>query len=177
MKGLFYLLCSVLVLSSCAPKLSVYTENLHQSLNFSQEDTRKIQFYLNRDLVLERAYDLEDAQVEDGKITLSVKRDVERVVIPAKTRGVALFSPDGKKLAVSFEAESDDHYLMFGPNPKMDNRYMLFASEWRRNHGIVTYGGAKYRTLPGAEHTTLMVYLKALDRQKVQSKTAKGRKP
>nr|MBS0037186.1 hypothetical protein [Saprospiraceae bacterium] len=177
MKTFFYLLCSLLILSSCAPKLSVYTKDLHNSLNLSQEDTRKIQFYLNRDLVLERANDLEEAHIKDGKITLSTQRDMERVVIPAKTRGVALFSPDGKKLAVSFDPGSDEKFLIFGPNPKMDNRYMLYASEWQRNFGIVTYGGGKYRTLPGAERTTLMVVLNSLNRQKVQSRTERGRRP
>ena len=177
MKTFFIFLVSLMFFASCSPRLSVYTEELHNALNFSDEERKQIQFYLNRDLVLERAYDLEEAGVKDGKITLSVERDLQRIVIPAKTRGVALFSPDGKKLAVSFDGASDDRFLIFGPNPQKGNRYMLRASQWQRNYGIVTYGGVKYRTLPGAEHSTLMVELDALNKQKVQSETVRGRRP
>jgi hypothetical protein len=177
MKNLFFFILAAAFLSSCSPQLSVYTKELHESLSLSDTELRKVQFYLSREIVLERAYDLEEAQIRDGKITISREKELEQIRIPARTPGIAVFSPDGSRLAISFDAQSDEEFLMFGPNPKMGNRYMLFASEWSRNSGVVTYGGRQYRTQSGAELTNLMVELKALNRQKVESRTVRGRRP
>lgn len=176
MKNLVLLVLSLAVLSSCSPNLSFYTEDLHNSLGFSESEMQQIQFFLSDELILERAADLEQAEIRDGRITLSKDREVERVRIPARTPGVMVFSPDGKRIAISFD-DNDNEFLMFGPNPRMRGQYMLFASEWVRNSAVVTYGGKKYRTQPGAGSIGLMVELKALEKQRVNARTARGRQP
>lgn len=177
MKNLLFLFAALAFLSSCSPQLSVYTKELHESLSLSDDEMRKVQFYLSREIVLERAYDLEEAQIKDGRITISREKELEKIRIPANTPGVAVFSPDGSRLAISFDAHSDEEFLMFGPNPRKGNRYTLFASEWGRDSGVVTYGGRQYRTQSGAQLTNLMVELRALNRQKVDSRTVRGRRP
>lgn len=174
---MLYLCIGLFTLSSCSPKLVYYTQELHQSLNFTESELKKVQFYLSQEVVLERAADLDQVEVQEGKIKLSKDRAVQQIKIPAKTPGTMVFSPDNKRLAISFDSGNDGEFLMFGPNPKVGHRYMLYASEWKRNSGIVTYGGMKYRTRPGAERTALMVEVDALERQRVESRTVRGRKP
>ena len=176
MKNFVLFISAIFLLSSCSPQLSVYTKEIHESLAFSDNELKRVQFYLSKEIVLERAYELEETQIKDGKITISRDKDLEQVRIPARTPGIAVFSPDGQRLAISFDTQSDEEFLMFGPNPKMGNKYMLFASEWTRYSGIVTYGGRQYRTQSGAELTTILVELKALNRQKVESRTVRGRR-
>lgn len=168
---------ALLILSSCSPNLSPYTQDLHRSLNLSDAEMKKVQFYLSEELVLERISDLDQAEIKEGRITLSRDRDVKRVRIPARTPGVLVSSPDGERLAVSFDPESEREYLTFGPSSGMQGRYMLTAREWQGRSAIVTYGGLPYRTQPGAQSVGLLVELRALEKQRTESRTVRGRKP
>ncbi|MEM0994546.1 MAG: hypothetical protein AAGI49_16040, partial [Bacteroidota bacterium] len=67
-------------------------------------------------------------------------------------------------------------YLMFGPNPKASNRYLLLASEWKKRGGMVTYGGKRYRVDSDDAYATLMVDLRKVRKVSVKSRTAGGRK-
>ena len=177
MRVYFFLVIGLAIMSSCSPKLTFYTEDLHNSLGFNEQELRQVQFYLSEELVLERAADLDQAEIREGRITLSRDRELERIRIPAKTQGAMVVSPDGKKLAISFEDGSDSNYLIFGPVSNLRGQYMLRAREWRGRSAVVTYGGKTYTTGAGAHNVGLKVQLRALEKQKVESRTVGGRKP
>ena len=93
----------------------------------------------------------------------------------AGTPGVFLFRPKEDHFAVSFESKDDTHYLMFGPNPKMDGEYMLLASEWNRRAGTVTYANEKFKTT-SSEIPRLLVSMKYRNVRRVEERNAGGRK-
>jgi hypothetical protein len=102
-------------------------------------------------------------------------RKVEEVIVRRNTPGVFVFSPKDNRFAISFE-ESDDVYLMFGPNPKFGNKYSLLASDWKRRTGSVTYDGRKWNVDGSDALANLMVDLKKTRKVSVNSRVAKGRK-
>ena len=65
---------------------------------------------------------------------------------------------------------------MFGPNPKAGNRYVLWASEWKRRRGKVTYEGRKYSVDGRSAIASLMVDMKKIRKVAVKSRTAGGRR-
>ena len=71
-------------------------------------------------------------------------RKVEEILIKEGTPGILIFQPKENRFAVSFDASGDDSFLMFGPNPKVGNRYVMLASDWNRKTGKVTYEGKQY---------------------------------
>lgn len=172
---ILYCAFALLSLSSCSNQLSYFTKDVYDEYRWEEDDLRKIQFYLSRDIRLRRNFEGGSAEVVDGKIIVENGRKVEEVVIPRGTPGVFVFSPKSDHFAVSFE-DSDDHYLIFGPNPKYNDRYVLLASEWNREHGIVTYAGKKWRVSNEEAYAALLVDLRKLDKITVDRHVAKGRR-
>ena len=96
--------------------------------------------------------------------------------MPKGTPGIFVKSPATNRLAISFEDGSDERFLMFGPNPKAGNRFVLLAKDWERDWGQVTYDGKLYRVSSRSAYASLLVDLKKIDRTIIDSRTAAGRK-
>ena len=169
------ILSSLCVLFSCSPRLSPFTQQLYESNNWTENDLKQIQFYLSDDVILRREANTGHSKIEGGEIKMVDGRRVEEIVIREKTPGVLIFMPKEKRFAVSFES-NDERFLVFGPNPKAGNRYVLLASEWKKRGGTVTYDGKPFYTPSSSAYAALMVDLKKARKISVKSRTAKGRK-
>lgn len=172
--GIIALLLFTVVLTSCGPSLSPFTQRLYQEQGWTQEDLKEIQFYVSEDIVLRRQANEGRSRINDGEIRITDNGRVDEVTIRRGTPGVFVFSPKNNRFAVSFD-KNDDLYLMFGPNPKTGNRYTLLASDWNRRSGTVTYDGKRYRVDSRAAYAALMVDLKRSRRMSKRSRTAGGR--
>lgn len=172
---IFCLLAFVLVLSSCSTNLVPFTQKMYEQNSWKESDLRKIQFYLSEDIVLKREAEEGFSTIKDGEIEVVERGELDQVVIRKGTPGVFLFSPKEERFAISFET-SDERFLMFGPNPKQSNRYLLLASEWERRGGAVTYGGKRYRVDSRYALATLMVDYKKVRKTSISSRVATGRK-
>jgi len=163
-------------LFNCSPRLSPFTKNLQDENAWSESDLKKIQFYVSRDIRLYRDFRSGESKIEDGKVRMVNGRKVEEIIIAKGTPGVLAMNPKSDRIAISFESEDDGRYLMFGPNPKVGDRYVLLAKEWKKNGGVVTYNGRTYQTDRESAFSALMIDLKKIKKTKVQSRVAKGRK-
>lgn len=164
------------LLASCSPNLTTFSRNLYESQNWTDEDLKKIQFYLSDDLTLYRNLEKEnDARISGGEIKIVKGRKVEEIHFKRGTPGVFVSRPKEDHFAVSFEEKGDDRYLMFGPNPKRDGEYLLLASEWERRSGTVTYAGQKFRTISD-DIPRLLVNLKRTGYHQTKERTVSGRK-
>jgi hypothetical protein len=139
-------------------------------------DLRKIQFYVSRDIVLYRDFNSGESKIEAGKVRMVNGKKVEEVVIAKGTPGVLTSNPKNDRLAISFESGNDGRYLMFGPNPKVGDRYVLLAKEWRKNGGVISYDGRAYKTDKESAYSALMIDLKKIKKTEVNRRVAKGRK-
>lgn len=179
MKAIHHILLGAFLaatLSACGPTLSPFTQQLYEDGNWSEDELRKIQFYLSDNIVLYRELSEGKSQITQGEIKIVNGRKREEVTFRKGTPGVFLFSPKADRFAVSFESGGNDRYLIFGPNPKMSSRYVLLASEWNRNQGSVTYAGQQWTVDADRAYTALLVDLNRLQQTVVNTRVAKGRR-
>ncbi len=160
---------------NCSPKLSPFTQDLQEENSWVEEDLKKIQFYVSRDIKLHRDFKSGESKIEDGKVRMINGRKVEEIIITKGTPGVLVLNPRSDRMAVSFEGD-DDRFLMFGPNPKFGDKYVLLAKEWKKNGGTITYNGRPYYTDSSSAYSALMIDLRKIRKTKVNSRIAKGRK-
>lgn len=165
---------AILIFASCTPQYSFFTESLYQKQKWTAEDVSRIQFYISKDIVLTRAMTAGETQIAEGKILIKNGRKVEQVVIKQWTPGVLVLMPKENRFAVSFE-ESDDAYLMFGPNPKYYDRFALLAQDWEKEMGKVHYKGNLYEVGSESAYASLMVDLRRTGDHQYQSRQAEGR--
>ncbi len=175
MKPFFYFLC-LLGIASCAPGLSPYTQKLHEQYDWQESDLKKVQFYLSDDIVLRRKKRDGKAEISGGQIRIIDGNRYEVVRFRRGTPGVLLFSPKENRLAISFEdGRRSDSYLMFGPNPNANNRYVLLAADWTRQSGEVTYQGLKWETDARCAFAGLLVDLRTAENHDSEARVVKGR--
>jgi len=162
-------------MSSCSPTLTSFTERLYDEQRWSENELKRIQFYLSDDVILRRDAGTSKSKLEEGRIEIVDGRKVEQVIFEKGTPGVLVFSPSKDQFAISFE-DNSDKYLMFGPSEKWSGRFVLLAKEWKRNRGKISYDGKIWNTSSESAYTTLMVDLKKASSTKYKNKKVKGRK-
>jgi len=165
----------ILALSACSPRLTPFTEDLQEEFGWSERELKKIQFYVSRTIVLRREYKKGSSEIVSGKIKMVDGKSVDEVVIESGTPGVVLFQPKNNRLAVSFEDGGKERFLMFGPNPKADDKYVLLASTWNKREGKVTYENKSWYTPTQSAYAALMVDLRKVRKTRVSSRRADGR--
>ncbi|GJM35361.1 MAG: hypothetical protein DHS20C18_43620 [Saprospiraceae bacterium] len=178
MKKIKYLAMSglmVVLFSACGPTLSPFTQSLYEEQRWTDSELQRIQFYLSRDIILQRELTGGKSDIVSGEIKIVRGKEIEEVIIRKGTPGVFLFSPKANRFAVGFE-ENDNNFLIFGPSPKANNRYVLRASDWSNNTGTVTYADKKWRTSTDSAWSNLMVDLKKVNKVSRKTKVASGRK-
>lgn len=171
------LILGVFLISSCGPKLTPFTQQLYEEQQWSEEELKRIQFYISEDILLFRELRKGESEIVSGEIKIRNGRKVDEVVIKKGTPGVLLFRPKEDKFAISFEDGSDERYLIFGPSRKRgrNGRYGLLSKDWNRRSGKVTYDGRTYNTGSDSAYAALMVDLKRIRDTEVRSRVAKGR--
>lgn len=174
MKQFLLLTFAFLSLASCSPNLVPFSQKMVDNYNWSEEELKRVQFYLSDDIVLYRRVTGGSTQIENGTIKIKDGKKIEEISFKKGTPGVLIFSPKEERLAVAFE-DSDDKYLMFGPNPKIGNRYALLAKEWQQSIGKVSYAGEEFNITKNSGFSGLMVDIDKLTTVQKKSKIVKGR--
>ena len=168
-------LFSSMLIISCGPTYRPFTSNLQKENGWSEDELKHIQFYLSNDIVLRRNLSKGESVIEGGKIRIEEGRRIEEIVIREGTPGILMFMPKDDRLAISFE-NGKDKFLMFGPHPKWNGRYMLLGSSWDKQAGEVTYQGKTYHTSSKSAYAGLLVDLDKVSRVTLDRHTAEGRK-
>ena len=166
---------SLMLLSSCSNRLSYFTQDLYERYRWSDDELKKIQFYVSQDIVLKRELTGGSSDIVSGKIKIEDGRRIEEVVIRKGTPGAFIFSPKSERFAIGFE-DANERYLMFGPSPKYSDRYVLLASDWDKKRGEVSYDNKTWRVSSEAAFAALLVDLRKINKVDVNSRVAKGRK-
>jgi len=166
----------VFLFSSCSPTLSPFTQSLYEDNNWTEDELRQIQFYLSDNIVLYRELNEGKSEIIEGEIKIVDGEKRDQITFKSGTPGVFMFSPKTNRFAVSFEDGGDDRFLMFGPNPKASNRYVLMASDWNKRRGVVTYAGQKWIVDAHNAFSALLVDMKRLHNVDVNTRVASGRK-
>ncbi len=170
------LVSALILLCGCSPRLTPFTLDLYDEYGWSDDDLKKIQFYLSEDIILRRGVSEGASSINSGKIKIVNGKKIEETIIRKGTPGVFLFRPKEDRFAVSFEP-GDHRFLIFGPSKKRDGKYTLRATKWdkEQRQGQVSYDGKKYFTPTKSAYAILMVDLEKAGTTKIKSRTAKGR--
>ena len=170
-----YLFTLSLFVVSCSPTYSYFTDDLYREQHWSQEEIQRVQFYLSKDIVLSRTIAEDQSNIKDGKINIQNNSREELVVVKSGTPGTLVIMPKENRFGISFEND-DKAYLMFGPNPKLNNQYCLLAQEWQADHGEVHYKDELYHVNAESADACLMIDLKSTGNEEHVNQIASGRK-
>jgi hypothetical protein len=171
-----FLAFSVMLLTSCSPQLSTFTRDIYTDQNLTDNDLKKIQFFLSDDIVLYRY--LEEGgnyQINEGALRVRNGKKTQEVVIKAGTPGVFVERPKDDHFSISFEQNDDSKFLTFGPNPKNGGYYELLATSWSKRSGTVTYANEKFTTWSDVI-PRLLVDLKQTRTETIERTKAGGRR-
>lgn len=176
LRNLFSFAICCVMLASCSPTLSPFTQRMYDKYNWSEEELKGIQFYLSHDIRLYRDIGKAESSISGGKIKVENGREIEEVIFKKGTPGVYYFSPKSQRLGISFDNGGGEKFLMFGPNEKLSGQYVLLAKDWERQVGTVTYDGQLFKTDARSALASLMVDIKKINSSSYSTTVAKGRK-
>lgn len=162
-----------LLLASCSPYLSPYTSATQSQTNFDEAQLKKVQFYLNGDIVLYRELAASETEISGGEIKIVDGKKVEQFIIRSGTPGVVVKAEDRNTFLVSFD--TDGSTLRFGANTDYGGRYTLMAKEWQGRVGIVDYAGREFKSTPESIYAFLEVNMEKINNTSVNTKEAGGR--
>lgn len=160
--------------SACSPRLSPFTQSLYEENKWSEKELKRIQFYLSDAVTLRRQKQDSNSRIEGGKITMKQGQEREEIVIPRGTPGVMTYMPRENRFAVSFEEGKSNRTLVFGPDTRGSNRYVLKVVKWEDNRGIVRYDDENFYIYRSDALALLMVDLKKIRKTEVKKRVAKG---
>jgi hypothetical protein len=162
------------ILSSCK-NLVPYTDAMKTKYNWSEDQIKRIQFYVSHDIILHRELSEGSTEIVRGKIKTINGKKVEEILIREGTPGILVEIPKQGKMLVSFEV-SDNHYLSFGVNPNAGDKYVLLASDWNNGMGKIHYSDKEYYTDRDSKYAFLLVDLRRIQKMDINQRVAKGRK-
>lgn len=173
MKKLIYLLLPFIILSSC--KMYVpFTKDLKTKNSWSQNDIKKIQFYVSNTIILHRELGKSETKIESGVIKTVDGKKIEEVIIKKGTPGIVTTFTDKGSMAVSFEID-DGYYLTFGSYVNRGGRYYLMLRE-KGTYSKVTYVSKEYFISPESVQAFLQVDMKKINQEERNQRVASGRK-
>ncbi len=162
----------VIMGTSCSNK-SYFTPNTRKLIEAKSVTLSKIQFYVDKDIVLERDVKTGEAEVNSGKVTIENGKTVNKIVLKRNTPGVCS-NARSNGLDISFEA-GDGKSVVFSEvaNAKPGDPYQISAEKWIKDLGQVTYDGNKYYIVEGSD-ARLLIMKKVIDNITVKERKMKG---
>ncbi|MGK0364088.1 MAG: hypothetical protein ACI85O_001142 [Saprospiraceae bacterium] len=164
----------IFLLSACSPRLSPFTQKLYKENNWNPDQLKRIQFYLSDGVTLRRQRTDADSRISGGKIRMEQGREIEEIIIPKGTPGVLSYIPKENRFAISFEEGKSNRTLIFGPDSRGNNRYVLKVVKWKDTKGIIRYDDKNYYIYKSDALALLMVDLKKIRKTQVKKRVAKG---
>lgn len=155
-----------------------FTKELRQRVLNSNLDIKKIQFFVDQQLVMKRSLGSEKADVKSGEILFEKGEYVNEVIVPAFTPGV-LETINGDRMKISFELQNNEiEFAALGDNEV----FRLVGSNWNNANGTadILYENKVYRVQCGscssAGDAKLVVIKKEIDKIDNKKRVVEGRK-
>ncbi|MBC8320900.1 MAG: hypothetical protein H8E34_09280 [Bacteroidetes bacterium] len=159
-----------LLISSCS-SLIYFTEEIRDELYENDLDIEMVQFYNSDKIILKRNLSKAEMQIAKGTIRLENGQYFEEIIIPKKTKGVAV-KLGAKYLKVAFE-EGENRNLRFDINE--NSKYQISADSWYNNYGSIKYDTTVYYIVPGSNKIMLLVNKEYFSNFEKQIRIVKGR--
>ena len=164
------LLIITFTVSSCS-NLIYFTQDIRDDLNVNNLDVEKVQFYNSEKITLKRNLSKEETQLAKGTILLENGQYYEEIIIPKKTKGVAVIE-GSKYLKIAFES-GENRNIRFDMND--ETLYQISADSWDDNFGCIVYDTTTYFIVPKSSNTLLMVNKEYISNYEKKRRVVKGR--
>ena len=174
LKILTYII-SVLIISSCSQKVYFNTQ-VRKQLEDLNIPLNKLQFYVDRDVILRREISKEETKASSGVVKFENGKYVNIIKLPMYTYGLCTkIYPN--KLNISFE-DVDGKFLTFGypKNGSDENAYQINADEWNGNIGKINYEGKVFYIDEKSSDAKIMINQQWKAKKDVKQRVMKGRK-
>lgn len=171
------ILVAVIVLAtvSCNRK-TLFTSELRSKIESKNIDLKKLQYYIDNDVVLTREVASDTFRVAAGKLIYQDGKYFEQITLRAKTKGVctAIYN---NRLDVSFEPEDRKFLIFTVPNSfSQTGVYQLCNFDVNGNtSNLIEYDGKVYNLNLKNYLPRLLVSAKVLKKQSTDTRTMKGR--
>lgn len=178
MKKYFYalpVLFSVILFTSCSSSKTYFTPAIRSRVEANSVALTKIQYYVDRDIVLKRELDKGETKVVSGAVKFQNGHYVNIITLKKGTPGICtVVAPN--KLSISFET-GDNRYLTFGKtlNGTTTDPYRVLANQWINDEGVITYEGKPYHIESSGVEAGVKIKTKWLNVDKVETRQMKGR--
>ncbi len=160
----------MMILSSCS-NYTYFTEDIRENLNTNYLKIERVQFYNSDKIILKRNLSKEETQLAQGKIIYENGKYFEEIIIPKKTKGVAV-KEGSHFLNIAFET-GENRNIRFDVNG--DNKYQISAQKWNDNYGSIVYDTTTYYIVPASSNTLLMVSKEYVEKFESKRRVLKGR--
>jgi len=176
-KMLFVALIGSLTLLTSCQNLIPFTNVERTRYNFDEAKLKKLQYYISKEVTLQRGEHSGESQEldSDGTLIVSSSASLDNIAIDAKTPGVCVGVLPGNKLKISFDPSDDNKYLVFG-DPNNNGRYAIMGADWKNGKGKINYGNKVYYIMSGGAGAYLKFEMKKVKDYKKSSTKVKGRK-
>jgi hypothetical protein len=176
MKKYLYLSAfAAIALASCSNSKTYFTPAIRSRVEANSVPLTKIQYFVDRDVTLERELDKGETKVESGIVKFQNGHYENLVVLKKGTPGVCtMVAPN--KLSISFEVGADQ-FINFGKtlNGTTTDPYRILANQWEGDEGIITYEGKPYHIESAGTEASIKIKTKWLHTDKVEKRQMKGR--
>jgi hypothetical protein len=171
----YYIVLLAAVLASCSSAKTYFTPEIRSRVEANSVPLSKVQFYVDRDIMLKRELDKGETKVNAGKLKFENGHYVNIITLKKGTPGVCTTSGNNK-VSISFEA-ANSNYLNFGRTRigTSADPYRILADNWVNDYGIVTYEGKQYHLEPSGTEASILIKSKWLKTTKVEKREMKGR--
>lgn len=160
---------AIIFMASCASRVT-YTKAVKNKYSLQETDLKRLQFYLEGDIIMFTGSKDGSTKTKDGELVISNEQNVDKTVIPDGVPCI-VEKVEGDTLHVGFSGGT----LKFTATTT-DGRYVLQPDEVVQRRAKVNYGGKMYYLTPSSTSAYLIFKLKRKDKNNSTSKVDKGKK-
>lgn len=170
-------LCLIILFSSSCNKKAYFSSDIRKNLESQNIDLKKIQYFIDNDIVLSREIACEAAKVSRGKVIIENGKYFENIILRANTKGICTITyPD--RIQISFE-KGENKTLTFATPKTLGNHrvYQLSNDDIYGNFSnTVNYDGNLYTLVMKDYFPRLMIEKQLIEKENRENRTMKGRR-
>jgi hypothetical protein len=147
-----------------------FTQEMRDKLEANDLNLRQVQFYISKEIKLNRKASSKDIKLDAGKINFESKGNSDLVIIPKETEGICE-DFTATTLKVKFE-EGVNRGIQF--QRTRDNIYQIAAEDWSTGSGKVKYDTSYFYLDKEGSNAFLLVKKADIRKNTKEKKKAKG---
>ncbi len=161
---------------SCSSPKTYFTSGIRDKVERSHQPLDKIQFYADRNIVLQRELKTGETKVTSGEVRIENGHYINTITLKKNTPGVCTVVKNNA-LGISFEV-GEHKSLTFGKtkNAGVEDPYRILANEWVDDFGLIEYDGKPYHIESAGTDASILIKTSILKKYKTEEREMKGRK-